>query len=359
VKIIFVQTYPLYHDGADLDNWLRLENRDKWMPMICNDLGYEAELWGVGKISETFEIPIQVTKKLKVRVFKADSFSGKSKKHFSSEMVRFAKKHQAAFYFLKGLDGGAGQKLLNDYLVPSKKAFAFVIGGKYLDSNVLKADAILYETEEQHQGLKIHIQKRNRWPFLKKRNPLLLRLPKSMDTEQFRPFPEQNKVYDIVAMGRLIPYYKNYDALFELAKIFNIGFIGGGPMLDKMKQEYPNIDWLGPKTHAEVPQILNQGKVFFHTSLRDYFPRVISEAAACGLPVVAFEEAIKEDVLPDEIGIRLGKSTYQAEITALLNNASLIKQKATNARAFALNNWGISSSKTVMLELFNYFSIHL
>lgn len=357
MKVIFVQTYPLYHDGADLAAWFKVENRDKWMPMICQELGYEAELWGVGKLTETFIISLQGNKKLTIRVFKADYFTGKSKKHYSSALVEYASIAKATIYMLKGLDGGIGQKLMKAYLLPNNVPFAFVIGGKYLDQNVFKAEAVLYETEEQRLGLERYIAKRNRWPFLKKRNPLLFRLPKSMDTEVFQPATNQQKTYDIVAMGRLIPYYKNYDALFRLADTFRIGFIGGGPTLEEMRKNHPKIDWLGAIPHSKIPKVLTKGKLFFHTSLRDYFPRVIPEAAACGLPVLAFQEVIKADVLPDKIGLRLSKTGFEDEIKGFLQNHELIAEKAINARNYAVEQWGIDSSMAVMKSLFKKLEI--
>lgn len=51
MKVIFLQTYPVYHDGLSTEQWLKLENRDKWMPALASTLGFESELWAVDLVT--------------------------------------------------------------------------------------------------------------------------------------------------------------------------------------------------------------------------------------------------------------------------------------------------------------------
>lgn len=380
MNIVYIQTYPTYHDGISSRTWLSIENRDKWMPGITAGQGHDVELWGIGDTESVQELPVfaynweggtQVT----IRLFEADSYRGASKKHTSTQLLAHARKQKTDLYVLKGLDGGLGLQLIREHLLPNNIPFVFVVGGEFYSKYSRHARAVLYETDRQLEWL---MRLRDGDGFLGTIRHMLglarkagadpaeanfpprigttayIRLAKSVDTDKFRPHPEIEKTYDIMAMGRLIPYYKDYSALKMLASAYRIGFIGGGPLLEEFRRDMPGIDWLGAVPHDQVPEFLARGRTFFHTSLRDHFPRVIPEAAACGLPVFAFGEAIRPDVLPDGIGVRLSGREFATEIGDLLGNPAQIAEKAGQARAYALNNWGKHSSETAirtMLEI--------
>lgn len=351
MKIVFIQSYPIYHSFSADEEWLDLENRDKWMPSICAQLEYDAELWVVGSNEKTFLKESINGQKLLIRVFKRSTNYSKTKKHYSKSMLEFAKAQNIDLCFIKGIDGGAGNYIIKKHLIPTKTPFIYVVGGEYKSRYIKHARAILYETDEQ----KNLIQQSLYPPFCSKlkqnkTNTQLLRLNKSIDLNLFKPL-NQEKEFDVISVGRLIGYYKNYDAIIELGKHCRLTHIGGGPLLEKYQVEYPFIEWVGTVKNKELPRYLNSAKVFFHSSERDYFPRVIVEAAACGIPPIAFETAIKKDVIPDSIGFRLGKKNYISNMKKLLEDEQKLISLGENAREYATKHWGIESSRDCIEKL--------
>lgn len=342
MTIVYLQSYPIYHDLISADGWLALENRDKWMPAITAELGHQVELWGVSDKDRVVEYQWKAATTVTIRLFKADHTPAKSKFHRSSGMLAYAQANPADYYVIKGIDGGAGVHLIEKHLKPKRIPFAFVIGGKCTSSYMHLAHTIFYESDVQIPEIAAPY-----WTLTgrKRTEAHLIRLPKSVDTDRFRPMPEVEKAYDLTSAGRLISYYKNYDDLFHLSTDLNVSFIGGGPLLDENKAKWPHIHWFGPVPNTDVASYLNTAKAFFYPSKRDYFPRAIVEAAACGLPVLCFDDHVGADVVPDTIGMRLSKSSFRDAILELFKDPERLHQLGLSAREHALKNYGKESTK--------------
>lgn len=337
MQTVFIQTYPIYHDLLNTEQWLGRINRDRWMPGILADMGSEVELWG-GDYRESVhdsEFEEEGIGSYKIRLFETVTDQSQTKKHYSDTLVDFAKDFDADLHLLKGVDGGVGIRLLDKYLLPEKKPFVFIIGGKYYTGNVPKADLVFYETEEQKHKLI-----NPGWRFWRSsvEEKRLLRLPKSVDTELFRPIPNMKKRWDIVCVGRLINRYKTYDALEELSEHFSVCMVGGGPAKEEFEKKFPKIEFVGQVPNAEVPKYLNQAHAFIHPGENDFFPRVLSEAAACGCILLAFADSIAPDVLPPDCGLRLERETYVNEIQELFDDNVLMKEMGNNARIYAVES---------------------
>jgi glycosyltransferase involved in cell wall biosynthesis len=348
MRIVYIQTYPAYHDFGDSERWLSLQNRDKWMPGITASFGHECELWCVTNKHKSFDFFWEDGFSYPIRQFRPDSIIGKTKKHTSREMVSYANQNPADLYVLKGTDGGIGLKMLKHHIIPKNIPFAFVIGGKWSSPYAHKASSILYETQRQKDLLI-----KSDWKFWEKPcdESRLIHLPKSTDTDLFKPDSNISKEFDVVSMGRLIPYYKNYDALMEISHSLKVAFIGGGPNLEIYRNKHPEIEWLGPVPNQKVPEYLNKAKSFFYTGLRDHFPRVLVESASCGLPVIAFDEVIGADVIPDSIGLRVSRLNFKNNIIRYCQNDALIKETSINAREYACSNWNKHSSEDAIRKM--------
>jgi len=350
MKITYIQTYPIYHDGYSCEDWLNLENRDKWMPALTSKLGYETELWGAGKkrIKHTYKWDVDTS--YTIQIFKSDQKFGNSKKDKCNRLLNFAKSSNTDLYILKGVDGSIGLQLLKRHILPKNIPFIFIVGGEFQSPYNSKALSILCETEHQLEQLK------SEQPWYKtllgnKSNCSSYLLPKSVDTNLFSPNPDQSKIWDVIAIGRLISYYKDYSALESLAHTFNIAMIGDGPDAKRLQKKMPKINWLGHVPNHKIPEYLNQAKCFFHTSLNDFFPRVIPEAAACGLPIIAFQDAIKPDVLPFHIGLRISKRNIKNQINSLLQDEDILREMGSNARNHAVKKWNKYSTLPTLKKL--------
>lgn len=355
MKVIFLQTYPIYHDGLSEVEWLQLENRDKWMPALTMSLGFETELWGVATASSLHHYEWSREIRVPIRLFEADSSGGRSKYHTSRELIHHAQKEKIGHLFLKGTDGGAGVHILRKLLINGNIPWSFIIGGKYLSRYNAAAHSVLCETVHQQNSLRKPgwFQKHFRKSFL---NPNTAILPKSVDTTLFSPDPKATKEWDVITAGRLMDYYKDYSALKSLSKSCRVAVIGGGPAEVTLKADMPQIEWIGRVPNSEIPGYLSRAKTFFYTSLNDHFPRVIPEAAACGVPVIAFASAIAEDVLPQEIGLRLqGKKSAGNQILDLLADEQKIREMGNKARLHAETNWHKHSSLPLLKQVLEAF----
>ncbi len=343
-----MQSYPVYHDLIDESEFVEIANRDKWMPALTSQRGFPSQLWAGGRKTMRDEWQYDTLPPLPLRIFKTDQSDRKSRDHTSRALVEAARSSGADFFVLKGIDGGIGVQLAKQLLIPNRIPYAIVIGGKWYHPIIKHARAVLYETNYQFQQLS---RRRLRfWQTVVPENKLI-RLPKSVDVRHFAPDSDTEKTLDIVAAGRLISGIKNYNPLFELSRRLKIGVIGGGPMLPKYRRMYPEITWFEPIPYPDMPTYLNKGKLFFHSSDREYYPRTISEAAACGVPPVAFSDSIQDDVIPDSIGLRVSRNNYVSEITNLLEDSGQLKDKSISARKYAERNLHHLSSLPAIREM--------
>jgi hypothetical protein len=91
MHIVFILTYPIYHAVADVADWLRWENRDRWMPGIVSALGCNVELWAVAR--ETLETMSDLAEfgNYRIRLFPASGGGKKPRNHYSDAMIEAAR----------------------------------------------------------------------------------------------------------------------------------------------------------------------------------------------------------------------------------------------------------------------------
>ena len=348
MRVAFIQTYPIYHDFLSTESWLERMNRDRWMPGIVSRLGHEVELWAGATEAGSYQSELDGFGSYPIRVFETTSTGKRTKHHFSDGLIEYARIFEPDVCILKGVDGGIGDTFLKRYLLPERKTFVFVIGGKYYSRYVPDAHVVFYETEAQRERL----VSGQMWRFRRAvATESLIRLEKSIDTDVFRPIPDAENRWDVISVGRLISNYKNYQALGVLSDALRVAVIGGGPAEDELKKKYPKVDWLGAVPNDSLAFLLSQATVFMHAGLRDYYPRVLAEAAACGLPCVAFAGAIKEDVLPVERGVRLDTRDFVRPVTELCRDSGRLEWMRRNNREFAERSLGKFSSEGVLVEM--------
>jgi glycosyltransferase involved in cell wall biosynthesis len=353
MKVTYVQSYPIYHDNLSDDAWLALENRDKWMPALTTEGGVAVELWAVGATRQDVTYTMDGAT-ITIRLFKSSARGKQTKFHYSDELIEFATQHNADHYVIKGVDGGVGVRLITNFLKPRKIPFSFIVGGKCQSVYNKDATLIFYESDRQ-----LDYMTSKRWGFLPGiSSEKLYKLPKSVDVQLFNVPDPMDKKYDLITIGRLIPYYKNYSSLISLASEYRIAVIGGGPLLDEFRVKYPNIDWLGHIPYDEVPGYLRRAKVLFYPSVKDFFPRAISEAVSCGLPVAAFDTSISADVVRPEFGILMNQRTYRDQLRTMLDRAEDLDQMGLAAKKYAAMHWHKYSTAPAIKVLMSTIGKH-
>jgi glycosyltransferase involved in cell wall biosynthesis len=242
-----------------------------------------------------------------------------------------------------------GTSLLQNYLEPAKRPFVFIIGGEYYSKYVPGAEIVFYETQKQKQMLQSP-----GWQFWRKKIPgeNLLHMPKFIDTQVFCPMDREPKKWDILIVGRLIPGYKNYDALNLLSRQFRAAVAGDGPEETRLHDRCPNIDWLGYIPNLQLPQYYNRSHLFMHTGLRDFYPRVIAEAMACGLPCIAFDRTIAPEVLPLDCGLLVQQRNFILPISELLKDKKRLREMGQQARKHALKHMSKDACQKALKEMF-------
>ena len=114
--------------------------------------------------------------------------------------------------------------------------------------------------------------------------------PGAVDTQLFRPrgkealsLPRPIAMY----MGR-VAVEKGIGAFLGLQLPGSKVVVGGGPDLDKLRQQYPATHFLGPRFGEELAGLVSAADVFVFPSRTDTLGLVMLEAMACGIPVAAF-----------------------------------------------------------------------
>lgn len=92
---------------------------------------------------------------------------------------------------------------------------------------------------------------------------------------------------------------KNVEAFLKLDLPGSKWVAGEGPALAELKSRYPEVNYLGVLTQAELAKVYAAADVFVFPSRTDTFGLVLLEALACGTPVAAYPVTGPIDVLGD------------------------------------------------------------
>ena len=130
-----------------------------------------------------------------------------------------------------------------------------------------------------------------------------------LDQDVFRPL-DLPKEYDLIFIGRL-EKNKGLDLFLEVVKKLNCKavIVGDGTLKNYCKLKIENwklqdkvllYGWAkGPK---EIAELLNKSKILVMPSYNEGGPRVVVEAMACGVPVLATPVGIVPDLLKNGLG---------------------------------------------------------
>lgn len=142
--------------------------------------------------------------------------------------------------------------------------------------------------------------------------------PRGVDLDQFNPDVAPHPALAelprpiLLNVGRVAPE-KNIEAFLDLNVEGSKVVVGSGPALEKLRAQYPDVLFLGPKHGSELASVYATADVFVFPSRTDTFGLVNIEALACGLPVAAYPVPGPADIVgPGERGIHGGKGRIGA-----------------------------------------------
>ena len=142
-----------------------------------------------------------------------------------------------------------------------------------------------------------------------------------IDLNIFKPLDLEKK-YDLIFVGRLEPN-KGLDLLLEVAQKSNLKIliVGTGPLYNDLRSQIENyngglfglkdrhcnlsnISLHGfAKDFLEVAKLINESRALAMLSYNEGGPRVVLEALACGVPVIATSVGIVPDVINRNNGV--------------------------------------------------------
>lgn len=151
-----------------------------------------------------------------------------------------------------------------------------------------------------------------------------------IDQTIFKP-QDIDKKYDLIFVGRL---EKNKGADMFVEAVAELGIravvVGTGPLENNLKslaeKTGANIIFHGfAKDASEVARLMNESRVLAMCSHNEGGPRVVAEAMACGLPVVATRVGIVPDIIPTEQQCDWKSEDIAERVKCLLDNSAAYK----------------------------------
>jgi glycosyltransferase involved in cell wall biosynthesis len=122
---------------------------------------------------------------------------------------------------------------------------------------------------------------------------------RGVDLDIFHPMESKvlNTARPIFLYVGRVAIEKNVQAFLELDLPGSKWVAGEGPALAELKSRYPDVNYLGVLSQAELAKVYAAADVFVFPSRTDTFGLVLLEALACGTPVAAFPVTGPIDVL--------------------------------------------------------------
>lgn len=200
-------------------------------------------------------------------------------------------------------------------------------------------------------------------------DPILV--PHGVDLTAFSPRrrPPGGRI-ELLAVGRLVAK-KGFDVLIESLALLDFDWrlriVGEGPLLRQLQDlahrrtPHGSVEFVGAKTHAELPSIYHGADIVAVPSVidaagdRDGLPNVVLEAMACGLAIVGSDVA----AIPTAIEHRItGLLAQPGDVRGLANalgelakDADLRIALGASARSRAESQFGLSACTTRFLSI--------
>jgi len=196
----------------------------------------------------------------------------------------------------------------------------------------------------------------------------LIYIPNGVDIKLFKPKVSNviGNIVKIIFVGRLARQ-KNLECLIKAVdkskhkKIIKIVFIGEGPEKEKLQALAKNLNInlnISPfRPLEDLPKVYQESDIFVLPSVIEGHPKVILEAMACGLPVIATRVEGITEILQDNYNGLLSKPNDESDLSdkidKLISDKPLAEKVINNALETVLNNYSLSNlldSEVKLLE---------
>ena len=127
-----------------------------------------------------------------------------------------------------------------------------------------------------------------------------------------------------VSAEKNLEEFFNLDIGTEVRKIC----VGDGPFLQKYKQAFPQVEFVGMKKGKELASYYQMADVFVFPSKTDTFGVVMLESMACGTPIAAYPVTGPIDVVENNVNGYLSNDLKQATIKCLEIDHELVSQSS-------------------------------
>jgi len=135
----------------------------------------------------------------------------------------------------------------------------------------------------------------------------LIKLPLGVDLNRFYPVDKEDDVFRVLYAGSMSIRKGSLYLLkaIEQLRLPNFEFVFNGHVADEIKElvkAYSNyIRFVGSRPFNQLYKLYSQASVFVLPTIEDGFAKVVTEAMACGVPVIATTNCGAEDVLTDGV----------------------------------------------------------
>jgi len=116
----------------------------------------------------------------------------------------------------------------------------------------------------------------------------IVKWSRGVDVDLFRPRERPRGTPPVLVYVGRVAKEKNIAAFLDLPFPYAKRVVGGGPMLETYRQDYPGVEFTGPLQGERLVEKFTSADVFVFPSKTDTFGLVVLEALACGVPVAAY-----------------------------------------------------------------------
>ncbi len=174
-------------------------------------------------------------------------------------------------------------------------------------------------------------------------------IPNYVQTDKFFPNPEEEKIYDIISVGRLVSK-KRHDLLIDAlaGTDLKILIIGDGRehknLLEKTKKTGLNLEIKKRVDNDRLPELLNRSKIYVNVSKWEGHPKAMIEAMSCGLPCIGADSpGIKNLLQNGKTGVLVKPEhdNIKKAVKRILNENDLADNLGQNARKYVKQNFDL------------------